>query len=32
VVGIDALNPKLLLKLVEDGELPNFKMLISRRA
>ena len=28
VVGIDALNPKLLLKLVEDGELPNFKMLM----
>ena len=28
VVGIDALNPKLLLKLVEDGELPNFKMLV----
>jgi len=28
VVGIDALNPKLLLKLVKDGELPNFKRLM----
>ena len=28
VVGIDALNPKLLLKLVKDGELPNFKKLM----
>ena len=28
VVGIDALNPKLLLKLVKDGDLPNFKRLM----
>jgi len=28
VVGIDALNPNLLLKLVKDGELPNFKRLM----
>ena len=28
VIGIDALNPRLLLKLVKDGELPNFKKLM----
>jgi len=28
VVGIDALNPKLLLKLVNEGELPHFRKLI----
>lgn len=29
VLGIDALNPKLLMKLVEDGELPNFRKLMA---
>lgn len=28
VVGIDALTPKLLLKFVQDGELPSFKKLL----
>jgi len=28
VVGIDALNPNLPLKLVKDGKLPNFKRLM----
>lgn len=30
VVGIDALNPKLLIKLVRDGELPNFQKIMKK--